>query len=85
MGYPAPPHELAAYDSCSGCNHGCGAVATACGRITPNSYSCCFYAVTLSNYGLITPLRTTSAHVPAQLPSLPAPRETDKITKPATP
>jgi hypothetical protein len=56
---------------CSSCGHGNCDGSVACGQITPNPYSCCFYGVTLSNYGLITPLRGTAA--PGKLPTpLPA-------------
>jgi hypothetical protein len=84
LGYPAPPRELASsFENCTGCNHGrgCGSSAFACGRITPNPYSCCFYGRTISNYGLITPVGSiinggVPGRLPGQLPpgeKLPAP------------
>jgi hypothetical protein len=85
LGYPAPPRELDLSENCTGCNHGCNSCggATACGRITPNPYSCCFYGVTLSNYGLITPLRSPSANAPSRLPGLPRTLPaTEKLPKP---
>jgi hypothetical protein len=83
MGYPAPPHDLASYDDCGGCHRGCGRVAVGCGMILPNAYSCCFYGVTLSNYGLITPLHTATSGIPARLPVLPTtPREPEKVRVP---
>jgi len=84
LSYPKPPYELGPYENCTGCNHGCRGPAYACGVITPNPYSCCFYGVTLSNYGLITPLRSTApSAAPSRLPALPPPLPApEKLPKP---
>jgi hypothetical protein len=92
LSYPIPPYELGPYENCTGCNHGCHGPAHACGVITPNPYTCCFYGVTLSNYGLITPLHdgpaagaphTATAPAPSALPALPpVPTVPEKTTAP---
>jgi hypothetical protein len=83
LGFPAPPRPLALYENCTGCNHGCSETAYSCGRITPNPYSCCFYGVTLSNYGLISPLRPASTTAtPSRLPALPAVPAPEKLPEP---
>jgi hypothetical protein len=79
LSFPKPPYELGAYDNGTGSNYGCGCSSGcaggnsyACGVITPNPYTCCFYGVTLSNYGLITPYHGAGGIVsPSRLPSLP--------------
>jgi hypothetical protein len=82
LGYPAPPRDLNIYQGCFGCSCNSDS-ATACARITPNPYSCCFYGITVSNYGLITPLSAINAVAPSKLPApLPAP---EKLPAPTTP
>jgi hypothetical protein len=81
LGWPAPPRELSTFENCTGCNHGYGG-ATACGRIVPNPYTCCFYGVTLSNYGLITPLHAKAATTPSRLPLLPPAMPPEKLPEP---
>jgi hypothetical protein len=92
LSYPKPPYELGAYDNgygsnygC-GCNHGCGGdPAYACGVITPNPYTCCFYGVTLSNYGLITPYHGAGVITsPSRLPALPPLPNAEKLQTPPT-
>jgi hypothetical protein len=84
LGYPAPPRDLALFENCTGCNHLSNGSATACGQITPNPYSCCFYGVTLSNYALLTPSHAPVWSTPSHLPPVPVvpvpPRELDKKT-----
>jgi hypothetical protein len=72
LSYPAPPRDLTIATGWNSCWHGCcDGGATACGVITPNPYSCCFYGVTLSNYALVTPPAALQG-VPGRLPVLPA-------------
>jgi hypothetical protein len=85
LGYPKPPYELTSpyYQNCDGCNHGYSETAYACGQITPNPYSCCFYGVSLSNYGLITPLGAVKGITSGEF--APAPKlkpEPEKLPKP---
>jgi hypothetical protein len=81
LGYPAPPRDLNVYQGCFGCDSGCfNGSASSCCRITPNSYSCCFYGITLSNYGLITPLSAISGLNPQPLP--PATKAPEKLPEP---
>jgi hypothetical protein len=88
LSFPKPPYELGAYgayENCTGCNHGCGGNAYACGVITPNPYTCCFYGVTLSNYGLISPYHGPAGSAnPSRLPALPPPLPApEKLPTPA--
>jgi hypothetical protein len=84
LGYPIAPYPLANFENCSGCYHGCWQTAYGCGRVTPNPYSCCFYGVTLSNYGLISPLRpaATTLPAPSRLPALPPVPIPEKLPEP---
>jgi hypothetical protein len=84
LSYPKPPYPLGPVENCTGCNH-CGHdPAYGCGVITPNPYACCFYGVTLSNYGLVTPYHGPAAKaVPSVLPALPpVPAPPEKLPKP---
>lgn len=82
LSFPAPPRDLAIYAGCFGCGHGCCDSEHACGVITPNPYSCCFYGRTISNYALITPVGAAfPGHLPAPTP-VPA---AEKLPKPPTP
>jgi hypothetical protein len=94
LSYPMPPRELALYDNGTGSNNGCGCSSGcggngngngyACGVITPNPYTCCFYGVTLSNYGLITPYHGAGVIVsPSRLPALPPLPGAEKLPAPA--
>jgi hypothetical protein len=82
LSYPAPPRALAPFENCGGCCNGDDS-AWSCGVITPNPYTCCFYGVTLSNYGLITPLRSMPGTVPSRLPVLPPAVPAEALPKPA--
>jgi hypothetical protein len=86
LGYPAPPRDLNIYQGCFGCGNGCfdnSESASACGRITPNPYSCCFYGITVSNYSLITPLSAVNGLSPINVPAVPALPKPEKLPEPA--